>query len=227
MKTFVWITGFPRSGTSWLFRQLRRAEEADWTPEEQGLQHCWRMMEIAKERQQEFGDQRLDAILNEFYSTQHSQIIEDVFMAGTYIHKAMATIPCRFLDMMTRPKASLDCWVSKCPAMGVNEAWPRDYIRRSHFWDRFFVFCCRREWQETYASALKKWPWWKEKFGPTFEERHNAYYAEAAKQENWHIVDHSEMELNPFETVKGIYDLLGWNGPTKIGSFVVNTRKEK
>lgn len=213
-KTFVWITGFPRSGTSWLFRQLWQAPEADCLRNEQGLGVLW------KHRFAAAGRIDYDRIMRECSAIATHEEGWRIFLSGCFAAKHMQTNPIRTLNRLTA--TDKPCWLSKTPSMVMDDTFPDDYVKQSARWDRSVVICCKRDAPTTWESGLKKWPFWEDEFGWQKFERMHAKYYQAAEERGWLIVDHADAAGDPQRALNRVTDHLGW-GRLSAEVFKVRT----
>ena len=202
MQTLVWITGFPRTGTSWLFRQLRKCRECDWIPEEQGLPFLWAARHGVD----------YDAIMSAAW--EGGRDAYDVALIGCHAVKHVAARPVWTLDGLTRPRDGKRHWLTKTPTMEIDPTFPSAYIARSGRWGRSVVLCCRRDPAATWESGVRKWPHWQSQWpGEAFLDAWHDYYCIAADR-GWMIVDHAEMAIDGQQIIDTICDFLRWRRVT-------------
>lgn len=209
MRKLVWITGFPRTGTSWLFRQLRRCVECDSIPEEQGLNYLWRTRSLSD----------YDAMMVDAAKCERQTY--DVFLVGCQVAKHMVTRPVWTLDGLTRTTGD-KCWLFKSPGMVHDASWPDQYVEHSGRWEKCVTICCKRSAETVWRSGCAKWPFWEQHFGrDAFDKMHAAYY-EQAERRGWLVVDHADMAADGQTAVNMLCDELDWCR-IKAEPFIVRT----
>lgn len=193
------ITGFPRSGTTWLFYQLQRLPRVAYFAEEEGLSCWWALRQLAAPYNQAFEDLfRLGG--------DPTELLKTIVLAGIFAWKHAAVDVVGFLDRLCSAAPDVEHYLHKSPQMLRREGWPHDYVSASRIFDGYTVFCCRRDRDATYESGCRTFPHWRTQFTrEKFNDLHETYYQSAAES-GWTIVDHADMAADPQAVLDRICD---------------------
>jgi len=227
----LYITGFPRSSTTYLFNWLRNSISCYGVREEQGLHVIWGAMDTLK-------DFHFDDVTSSLWklfpsgmtlSRDQEAIIQRIKLThwmGVFTWKNMKDIgPC-FLDGW--------CWgalkarsafqkvlhnffltkyfVIKTPASSLTPGWPEEYIRKSSIFSDYRVIVLARNPEEVLHSGMKKFEYWqngrvnKERL---YEEWMRMYTEVQEKPSKWIIVKHADLLKNTKHTLHSLADKLG------------------
>lgn len=194
---FIDVTGFPRSGTTWLFRQLQRLPSCEYMREEQGLSAIWDLQHQVGDYSAGFADL--------FQLGTPTPLLGDLVKVGIHVWKIARLDPARLLDTLCRTKFTSRYYLHKTPAVCHRCGWPEDYVARSAKFTGALVFCCRRQAVATWRSGCRMFPHWPAQFGGFlgFLVQWHAYYDEA-RERGWTIVDHEAVRADP----QGVLDRL-------------------
>jgi hypothetical protein len=227
----LYITGFPRSSTTYLLNWLRNSVSCFGVREEQGLHVLWDAIETLKEVNYDDVTSSLwklfppGATLNREQET-YTQAIKLTHWLGVFTWKNMKSIGPSFLDgwcwsalkarsafqKVLHNSLITKYFVIKTPASKLTPGWPEEYIRQSSIFSDYRVVALARNPEEVLHSGMKKFEHWQNgsvnKEG-LYEEWVRMYTEIQKKPSKWLIVNHADLFQDTKNTLHSLADELG------------------
>ena len=169
----LYISGFPRSGTSYLHRWLKACMNCYGVKEEQGLDVVWKAMK-------QFGRGDYDQVssslwslttLNKSLTDEEIYRIKETHWMGIFVWKNMKVLGPTFLDgwcwaaLKRTPlvkRLVIKNYIVKTPIFVLSPKWPEEYVQQSRLFDDYRVVVLARNPEEVYHSGHNKFPFWKD-----------------------------------------------------------------
>lgn len=214
----IWITGFPRSGTSYLHRALLAHPWCYGPPDESPAPLLWEMRRALPSRAD------VDAMVERARAVHMPPDVHLSWHAGVYIWWQMQTHPRETIDGLsmayhrTRPSdRGPRVLVLKTPMQRWPQGWPEEYDPTAE------TLVCYRPAADTYASMKRHFTAYDEPFSE-FETRHSEYYAK--RRSRAAFVLHEELARNTDRELGWLADHLHLPGLRAIEPFHVTTLGE-
>lgn len=184
-KCFVYIQGFPRSGTTYLFRAVRESPGYYGIKEEQGLQMVWDVCRKFDNRLKYDDLANCFHLMSKNLQSQRDDLpfnpTAQAFWLGIHVLKNGKDHLHEFIDSWCMfPDREFTHYVSKTPILSPVDEWPEGFVKHSKRFDSYKVLCTMRDPEENYASGLRKFPFWSfdmepDKFFPLWFEFYEYY----------------------------------------------------
>lgn len=207
----VSVTGFPRTGTTWMRDALRQGVNSCGDGYESGWVHLWDLSDkIVSMEETDEAFQRIEPLCE-------SAAEETVVYSGLYYaHWVLSIGRVEFFDRIAQGKLAgtgKEIYVEKTPFVGKLSGYPFSYVKKSRVFDDFRCVICQRPWKEVWASMSEKFAHYSEERRDALSQQYASYYTTAGDWESLYpeqvrVVNHREM---PF-----IYkDVAAWCGIEK------------
>lgn len=218
MTTLVYISGFPRTGTTYLHHALLDHPRFAGTEEESGAHVLWGLLKAGQTIEDK------DTVLQEAQRRLHGDSDSmQVFLSGFHLWKTLSHRPGEFMDMLLTLPGKNDFVVGKTPEMISLRGFPEEYGKQTSVFDDIKIVLCRRNLLEIWNSACKLWPSWGEVYdGP---ESLRTMYEKFYSRGGAFIVEHEEMRENPQRVLDSVGEWLGCGSiqaqrPFKVSTYV-------
>lgn len=184
----IYVSGFLRSGTTYMLNMLRSHPDCTGGPEEQGLDFMWAT--------NGYGD-TLDEI--ERYNAMLAPLnapMSHFARMGLYFAKSMVERGAAVLDEYALAGNNVDakCLVSKRPTFTLFEGWPEDYIERSSLFTDYRMVIMKRRFGPLLKSLRNKFPALLGTSWEFLQERYDMFYARIPKRNpKWIVVNYEDI----------------------------------
>ncbi|MBL7044516.1 MAG: sulfotransferase [Pirellulaceae bacterium] len=197
---FISITGFPRTGTTWLLRALLNSPDCSGVPAELGFPRIWWTNTVMRRdwpgNPIDLGWKRV-ATLNPLKAKNAASIIA---WPGLYCANWLKRIgPTRLLDAIANEVRDLDkpAFVEKTPCDLWVPDWPAAYVEKSRLFDDHRLIVCRRDFGDIWKSAARKYDHWLSTMDrDDYQGQYDRYY-EAAEGFDACLMDHGRVSKDP------------------------------
>lgn len=187
---FVHITGFPRTGTTWLHHTIRSAPQCAGVDEEQGFDRISAFCQSLEAVDD-------DEIARQFWALKPGRSeVRETFWLGIFLRKNWRSHRWQLFDRIVagdiRPHHT--CYVHKLPTFDFPGSFADDYALQSTVFRDATTICMWRDPREAYKSGLRRFPHWRDE-GVSWEhyqEMWKSFYDRAAEQPNYHWFEHAD-----------------------------------
>lgn len=160
----VYVTGFPRSGTTYTQRLLASARSCTTANEEQGIDHIWTVVNELKRQGLHFNDvtDELIATTRHTDGQDHLSNAFDVYWMGIYVWKNVNALGVSLFDAMCSCACDGDfsTFVVKTPSMRPDHRWIREYVRQSSIFTDHRTVVLMRHPETAHHSGVKLYKHW-------------------------------------------------------------------
>jgi hypothetical protein len=202
----IFITGFPRSGTSYLHDALLAHPECTGPRYESAAPYLWRMRGTSVQAVREIAESaRSSALPPPAY---------DLFHVGQYMAFAAGADVVDLLDRMLAPAdGGPRNVVVKTPLFQWIPGWPMEYVRESRVFGAYQVLACVRHPKDIYESMRRHFWTWDQPFYQFLAEC-QAFYT-ALNREPHTRVSHRVMSAITDGHLRAIGQRLGLAAPLR------------
>jgi len=185
----IYITGFPRTGATWLHQALMTADNAT------GLNLEIPLQLLFETTMRGASADKIDAILSEAQTAiGDNENAQTMAMIGMYAWQMLRMAPTQFVSAWSRAGLLYgdDPVVVKCSSMRPLGEFPRAFVESTGCFREYRLLVCERNSHDTYESCRQKF----RGFAMTedeFNARYVEYYAEMLARDDAVIVEHAVM----------------------------------
>jgi hypothetical protein len=232
----LYISGFPRSATTYLQRWLLSSKSCFGIDEEQGLDVIWKNMQFLKNSHFDDVTASLWSVLNKLPEQEKERIRANHWM-GVFVWKNMQVLGSKFLDgwcwgalndrtLIERMRQKY--FVVKTPSFTFSPGWPENFVKESKLFSDYRVIVAIRNPEELLYSGHKQFPFWTDQnvtAESLYKDWLTMYTTAQNKPEKWLIVRHSDLMNHTEDTLAFLTEKLGIKAgpPMKFRATSLNT----
>ena len=197
----IYISGFPRSGTTYIHSWLLRSPSCSGVYEEQGLDVIWRTTKLLEGVHYDEVTNWLWKLFpdNESLTPEEQKrilMIKQVHWMGIFVWKNMKALGVKYLDGWCNAKRRFwhSCYAIKTPTFELAPDWPEEYVKRSKLFSDYRVICMIRDPEEVYYSGQKHFPHWRGIKRDVFIKNWLRMYSSIIeKPSKWIMINHADL----------------------------------